>query len=170
MERYELVIPQPLQLQQRRDRRRRRPRSPASIERCLRAESETLFDAAVARGLVDSLEKQVLSVAEGPHGACDDSDGACDDSDGARGFRGEADAPVDEADAAECPGADGDEEETDKRTDAERKFAAAAEAREAERLARLAAVSYKEQVDRFNVGLASEPQHYDVFKTSHTKG
>jgi hypothetical protein len=163
MERYELVIPQPLHLQQRRDRRRRRPRSPASIERCLLAESETLFDAAVARGLVDSLEKRVLSVAEGPHGADDDSDGA-------RGFRGESDAPVDEADAAERPGADSDGEEIDKRTDAERKFTAAEEAREAERLARLAAVSYKEQVDRFNVGLASEPQHYDVFKTSHTKG
>jgi hypothetical protein len=173
MERYELVIPRPLHLRQLRKRPARRPRAPDALEAILRAESALLYDAAIARGFVappeavdDDLSGGPAEVgADGaPEGAADSGAELMREGDGDGGREGKTGG------ALETGVEEGDERERDLRTDAERRFAATAAAREDERIARVASVSYKEQVDRFNKGLAGEPQHYDVFKTSHTKG
>lgn len=64
--------------------------------------------------------------------------------------------------------ADEDSQE-DSKTAAEKHFEDISRAREKERLRRIASQSYKEQVDSFNKKLASEPEHFDLFKVSHTK-
>lgn len=167
MERYDNVIPRPLQLNHLKPRRRRRPRPPAAIAELLHARSAHLYDAAVARGLValpgedDAADDP--GVTEGVAGGvapgdADEGDELGDSAGAEAEGKGEEDGgEVDRDDAG------------DMRTEAQRRFDAVAEAREKERLQKVAGVSYKEQVDKFNKSLAEQPEHFDLFKVSHTK-
>jgi hypothetical protein len=162
MERYDNVIALPLQLRGRADvRARRRPRAPAAVAASLREHGDELFEAAVAHGLVaregtadeedviDGVEAEDAINAVRADGARAEGDGV---EDGGGGDVGEDGAVV-----------------SDTRTKAEREFAEIAARRERERLRRQAALSHKQQIDKFNKSLAAEPEHYDLFRVSHTK-
>jgi hypothetical protein len=161
MERYENVIARPLEIRGRAAiRKRRRPRAPAALAAALRAQGEEMFDAAVAHGLVapdgEDNDEMLNGVDDTPI-----ADGA-----GSAEVRAEAVGEEDlEADGREGVGA----ASADTRTKAEREFAEIAERRERERLRRQAGLTHKQQIDKFNKALAAEPEHYDLFRVSHTK-
>jgi hypothetical protein len=170
LKRYENVIPRPLTLRHR-TKRPRRARNRSELEQALRAESSQLLELALQRGILPPAE---------------DSDARADREVGLTSIPKElapdaSEMPKDRSPGAETAPTDENEHPilkktiestdgaTDLRTEAERQFDEIAKQRELDRLKALAALSNKDHVEKFNESLAKQPEHFDLFKVSHTK-
>jgi hypothetical protein len=169
LERYENVIPRPLSLKHRK-KRARRPRNRAELERALRAESPKLLELALQRGILPpaednddsadrdgrrtSISKEAPDVLEVPKDRSSRAEAA-------QTIANEQRISKNTIDSTDCA--------TDVRTEAEKQFDEIAKQRELDRLRALAALSNKDQVEIFNESLAKQPEHFDLFKVSHTK-
>lgn len=167
LEQYLNVVHQPVRLRYRRGVQRVR-RNKDFIEDTLRSESPRLLELAQDRGFLSELdettEKQRNTdnlmagdlTTDAPQASMErDRKISDDDGEMEEGLKHRGDADPDTLEIS--------------RTDAEKHFDEVAQAREQERLRRIAGLSYKEQVDNFNKKLAREPEHFDLFKVSHTK-
>jgi hypothetical protein len=166
LERYDNVIPRLLAIKHR-SKRPRRARSHGELELALRAESPHLLALVRQRGVLLPGD----SAGNGP----DNSVKASGRSDRETADMPAGSVPTINAEVysnsveQERDAAVDDNHPIDVRTEAERRFNELAEKRERDRLKALAAMSNKEQVEKFNESLAKQPEHFDLFKVSHTK-
>jgi hypothetical protein len=166
LESYDNVIPRPLTIKHGR-KRRRRARSRGELELALRAESPQLLELVRQRGVLLPGD----SAGNGP----DSSVKAAERSDKETEDMPAGSVPTTNTEVNsnsvkhEGHAAVAENHPVDVRTEAERKFTELAEKRERDRLKALAAMSNKEQLEKFNESLAKEPEHFDLFKVSHTK-
>lgn len=182
LERYRNVIAAPIQLKVRKRATRRVPRDRKAVELALKSQSIRLHELVSEKGFLPTAPP---SPSDSEHKERD-ANPATSTEIGNEPTTLESNSPTTSAQNLPEKQASTDTDhntnthdmdteqadpsnQTDTRTDAEKRFDAIAEQREAQRLRKIAGVSYKDQVDRFNNKLANEPEHFDLFKVSHTK-